>query len=256
MLGEIKMRMQEAGVTGDLEVDIEPNSPAPDLPALKVTTPAADSGTEVEVSARTQGGRDTPRGLSTPKARSNNNTIEAPAHQPTSQNLSNSKARGRYQLAYVAAAELQADSTLSLRFTAKQMVDLQTQLKKSIESDGFVIVRGLIPPEVITGCTDTCARIVEEIAERLHENGSIVDKKSDLSFEKRLSGLLEQCPEVLSHIKKEMLHNQGMGDLFFNSELLQMVEYALGTSEIRLYPNYAGEFTFVCKHCATHTHTH
>jgi hypothetical protein len=103
---------------------------------------------------------------------------------------------------------------------------------------GYAILRGFFPPEVVEGVRAELEKWVEERARQLREEGLVEDELQEEPFARRLARLYAGCPEKAPHILRRELHWRGMYGLFFYPGLLDLVEQFLGP-EIRLYPNYS-----------------
>lgn len=103
---------------------------------------------------------------------------------------------------------------------------------------GYVIVRGLLPPQVVEGVRADMRAAVDEHASRLMQAGKIADPLTNEPFETRLAKLYASFMGIAPmSIRGQALHTRGLFGLFFHPPLLDLVELILGP-EIRLYPNY------------------
>ena len=100
-------------------------------------------------------------------------------------------------------------------------------------------LKGMLPADVVAAARGVCERIVDGLARKLVAEGKAASALEGEPFETRLARLFESHPEDAPRIFREELHAEGMKRLFFDSQLLDVVERILGTPEIRLYPNYA-----------------
>ena len=111
-------------------------------------------------------------------------------------------------------------------------------IRRRFDTDGYAVLRGLLPPAVLQGVRADLEAWVEGQAQELREAGAAGDAHADAPFEVRLArlfaGRMERAPKSL----RRELHWAGMFGLFFHAPLLDVVERLLGTPEIRLYPNY------------------
>ncbi len=105
------------------------------------------------------------------------------------------------------------------------------------ETEGYVILRGIIEPEKVQASRDALMTLVDRHAERLLAEGTIEHLYSGEPFESRLYRLYEHNLDRAPLNFRRELHLAGLFDIFFNSELLDRVETILGPN-IRLYPNY------------------
>ncbi len=124
------------------------------------------------------------------------------------------------------------------------MSDVRTstsdQTLGEFQDRGYVVMLGLIEPDVVAGVIAELEAWVNRRAEAMADAGQISDLCEDEPFERRLASLHRQCPEsaVLAKQLRAELHWPGMFGLFFHPKLLDVVELILGP-EIRLYPNYS-----------------
>ena len=111
-------------------------------------------------------------------------------------------------------------------------------LKQQFESRGYYICKGLLSAEVVQSVRSEMEAIVDFLADWLVTRELIKDPMKEEPFETRIAKLyhdnLDEAPKNLRHF----LNRSGLFDLFFNAELLDLVEEILGP-EIRLYPNYS-----------------
>jgi ectoine hydroxylase-related dioxygenase (phytanoyl-CoA dioxygenase family) len=122
----------------------------------------------------------------------------------------------------------------SISHTKKSLED---DLKPRFEEQGYVILHGILEPEVIRGVRKELKHLVDECGREMYERGEINDLHQDKAFETRLYHLYQNHVEDAPRRFREELHRVGMYPLFFHPRLLDVVESILGT-EIRLYPNY------------------
>lgn len=102
---------------------------------------------------------------------------------------------------------------------------------------GYVIIPNLIEPSVIDGVRKEMDQWVDNLANRLHDEGNISELHTDAPFENRLHKIFAQCIELAPTSIRRELHLPGMYGLFFHPKLLEIIQLLLGP-EIRLYPNY------------------
>jgi ectoine hydroxylase-related dioxygenase (phytanoyl-CoA dioxygenase family) len=112
---------------------------------------------------------------------------------------------------------------------------------RKLEAQGFLVLKRLLPADVLKAAVKACEGIVSNIADELVRAGKIADPMIDQPFESRFAELQRRCPEDVPRIFRQELHTEGMGKLFFCPKLLDVIEHALGSNEVRLYPNYAGK---------------
>src|SRR3990172_1242909 len=111
------------------------------------------------------------------------------------------------------------------------------RLHTQFDSEGYVILRGLLGADVLTEVHAEMEGLVDRCAERLLAEGKVRDLMKQESFETRLARLYETCMDDAPKSFRPELHLAGLYGLFFHSGLLDIVESFLGP-EIRLYPNY------------------
>ncbi len=113
-------------------------------------------------------------------------------------------------------------------------------IKSQFEEDGYVVLRQLFRPELLDNIRSALGRYVDELARQLLAEKKVPDLMDAEPFEARLFRLYEahidEAPRSFGKRDHE-LHDPEFFDLFFNGQLLDLVEQFLG-EEIRLYPNY------------------
>ena len=110
-------------------------------------------------------------------------------------------------------------------------------LRKSMDKDGYVILKAFLEPEVVESVRAAAAGLVEELAQQLVRSGAIPRTFAEEPFETRLVRMFEGNMDTAPKQFRENLHLPGMFPLFFHPRLLDIVEGMIGP-EIRLYPNY------------------
>ncbi|NUQ00281.1 MAG: phytanoyl-CoA dioxygenase family protein [Armatimonadetes bacterium] len=120
---------------------------------------------------------------------------------------------------------------------------LTEQRQTEFAERGYVVLRGLLPAEVVRGAQAAMERLVEAEAQALLVAGAIADPLRDEPFETRLyqlyAGRIESAPDSF----RPELHLAELFDVFFYPPLLDVVEAELGP-ELRLYPNYTARPKF------------
>ncbi len=106
------------------------------------------------------------------------------------------------------------------------------QLHEYFEN-GFVIVEDLLTPADLQPAIDEISERVDELAERLHEEGLIEDTFADLSFFERLAAMERAYPgaSVLIHVHGTF--GAGIAAIWGSHKLLDIIEQMIG-------PNIAG----------------
>jgi ectoine hydroxylase-related dioxygenase (phytanoyl-CoA dioxygenase family) len=111
-------------------------------------------------------------------------------------------------------------------------------MEQEFQQQGYTILQGLLPEQVVDGVRRDMEHWVESQAEQLLAAGVISEGHEQQPFELRLArlfaGHMDRAPKSL----RQELHWEGMHGLFFCPAVLDAVERLLGVTEIRLYPNY------------------
>jgi phytanoyl-CoA hydroxylase len=102
---------------------------------------------------------------------------------------------------------------------------------------GYLILRGILEPEVIDDARAALAELVDRLAQERVAVGRSADGCPHEPFETRLWRLFEDDIDAAPLSFRQCLHLPGLFGLLFHPELLDLVEEFLGP-EIRLYPNY------------------
>jgi hypothetical protein len=110
-------------------------------------------------------------------------------------------------------------------------------LRSAFDERGFVILRGFLEPEIIEGVRSELDRLVDRLADGLVRDGHLPHGFGEELFETRMIRLFENNLDRAPLSFRTELHRQGLYDLLFNPDLLDLAEQFLGP-EIRLYPNY------------------
>ena len=122
---------------------------------------------------------------------------------------------------------------------------LPRSVYRQLEEDGYYVLKGMLPDDVVASARSVCERIVDGIARKLVAEGKAASAMEDEPFETRLARLFESHPEDAPRIFREELHTADMAKVFFCPALLDLVESALDSPEIRLdsdfaaYPKYS-----------------
>jgi ectoine hydroxylase-related dioxygenase (phytanoyl-CoA dioxygenase family) len=111
------------------------------------------------------------------------------------------------------------------------------ELQQTFTERGFVILKGLLEPEVVEQARAAMKTLVDQRAARLLAEGKIRDTLPDAPFETRMAKLYAHCLDDAPKSFRPELHLPGLFGVFFHPDLLDIVEMFLGP-EIRLYPNY------------------
>ena len=104
---------------------------------------------------------------------------------------------------------------------------------------GYIILRRVLQAHVVADVVAELEKWVDARAREWRDSGQIADPSADEPFERRLVCLHEQLASgsAAKTLRRE-LHWPGMFGLFFQAQLLDLIESILGP-EIRLYPNYS-----------------
>jgi len=113
----------------------------------------------------------------------------------------------------------------------------ETSMLQPFHDNGYVILRGLLEPEVLCGAREEMAGLVDELAGQWIAAGKIRNAWKGEPFETRLYRLVDNCLEDAPNQFRAELHRPGLFPVFFHPRVLDAVEKFLG-NEIRLYPNY------------------
>jgi phytanoyl-CoA hydroxylase len=115
--------------------------------------------------------------------------------------------------------------------------DAAAELRRRFDERGYVVLKGLLEPEVLAGVRAEMERLVDACAARLLAEGRIADPLAEAPFETRLYRLYRDHLDLAPKSFREQLHLPGLYPLFFHPRVLDAAEAFLGP-EIRLYPNY------------------
>ena len=119
------------------------------------------------------------------------------------------------------------------------MMDLGAVALSRLREEGYYVVKGMLPADVVATARGVCERIVDGLARKLVAEGKAASALEGEPFETRLARLFESHPEDAPRIFREELHTADMAKVFFCPALLDVVEQVLETAEVRLFPNYS-----------------
>ncbi|MBA2480642.1 MAG: phytanoyl-CoA dioxygenase family protein [Planctomycetes bacterium] len=125
---------------------------------------------------------------------------------------------------------------ISIRTTPISQAEM-ARIQRAFADEGFVILKGVIPPAAVAGARETMKRLSDERLARFLVERKITDLHADLPFEKRLIAVAQECAEAVPNFFREELHVPGMHPFLLNPALVDIAERFLG-SEVRIYPNY------------------
>ena len=102
---------------------------------------------------------------------------------------------------------------------------------------GWVIVKDVVPKEVVSSAIKDVEGLVDDLAERLHKLGKIEDKYEDAGFEQRLTKIEAQSPHANVLLHKNGVLPKGIQDVWSSPNLIAMAAQLLGeSSEICGHP--------------------
>lgn len=114
---------------------------------------------------------------------------------------------------------------------------MQPGLRRQLDEEGYVILRDLVEPQVVSEARADLNGLVDKLAAGLIREGSVRSSLTEEPFETRIYRLFRDCLDRAPQSFRHELHLPGIFGYFFHPELLDLVESVLG-GEIRLYPNY------------------
>jgi ectoine hydroxylase-related dioxygenase (phytanoyl-CoA dioxygenase family) len=114
---------------------------------------------------------------------------------------------------------------------------MHSRLTEQLDEQGYVILRGLVEPQVVAEARADIGGLVDELAAGLIREGQVQSSFSEEPFETRIYQLYRNCLDRAPQSFRRELHLPGIFGYFFHPGLLGLVESVLG-GEIRLYPNY------------------
>ena len=92
---------------------------------------------------------------------------------------------------------------------------LPRSVYRQLEEDGYYVLKGMLPDDVVASARSVCERIVDGIARKLVAEGKAASAMEDEPFETRLARLFESHPEDAPRIFREELHTADMAKVFF-----------------------------------------
>jgi phytanoyl-CoA hydroxylase len=111
-------------------------------------------------------------------------------------------------------------------------------LSTQFNEQGYVILRNFLPPQSLAAARASINELVDRYADKQVAAGKVANRLENEPFETRLLRLFESDLTEAPVLFRSELHLTGLFDLFFNPQLLDIVEEVLG-GELRLYPNYS-----------------
>lgn len=114
------------------------------------------------------------------------------------------------------------------RLGAMTTTTLSTEELAALEADGFVIRRGVVPPETLDGLRGVFARVVEVLARRWLAEGLISDTCDELPFEQRYAALREQLPTRIPVSWRKILVSREVYGLWQEPALLDVARQWIG----------------------------
>lgn len=108
------------------------------------------------------------------------------------------------------------------------MNPLSPQQLADFEQDGFVIVRDLLPKDLLDDVRAVFAGVVDDLARQWRDEGFITDTGDDLPFETRFIRLREQLPPKFATSWRSILVSPTVFSLWQRPELLGPIRSLLG----------------------------
>jgi hypothetical protein len=99
---------------------------------------------------------------------------------------------------------------------------------QSFEDQGFLLLRGVLPPSALEPIKGVFEKTVDEQANQWFAEGKIHDKCENLSFETRYAGLREQLPHTFSNSWKRILVSRELYELWQQPELIALMRSLIG----------------------------
>lgn len=124
-----------------------------------------------------------------------------------------------------------------MAYTTLSQAQLE-EIKAALDKDGYYIARGVLSAEVLAEAERELNTLVDGLAQKQLDAKLIDSLYSDQSFDTRIAKIFEGRLNEAPKIFRSELHLAGLFPVFFNKTLVDIAEYVLGTSEVRLYPNY------------------
>eukprot|EP00039_Didymoeca_costata_P032654 m.38732 g.38732 ORF g.38732 m.38732 type:complete len:310 (-) comp9467_c0_seq2:113-1042(-) len=111
---------------------------------------------------------------------------------------------------------------------------------KDYYEEGYVILKDVIPADVVQTCRSACSQLVDKLATRLLSEGLIEETHEDKPFETRLMHLCQSCPQQLPNLFRKELHEADFYDFLCHPNLMEKVVKILKDAEnVRIFPNYS-----------------
>ena len=107
------------------------------------------------------------------------------------------------------------------------------RFKEQFDEDGYVIVRNLMPLEIMNNAQTAIERLVAELAEERVATGRIPHSFKEEPFARRFKKIYENEPEAGPIQFTNQLHQSELYDLYSYPPILDLVQSYLG-DEIRL----------------------
>lgn len=106
---------------------------------------------------------------------------------------------------------------------------LSPQQLQQYFTEGWVIVDGILPTNILEGAIDSVKHLVDDIADRLFSKGKIVDRCKDASFQQRLIQLEEQFKHANVLLHKNGVLPLGIQQVWAHSSLMAVANQILGS---------------------------
>ncbi len=111
-------------------------------------------------------------------------------------------------------------------------------IHRQFNEDGYVKLVDFLDGSVVAQAQTAMEALVEEHAQQLVAAGKNESAMANEPFATRFFRIYESHLDDAPKSFRRELHLPGLFDLFFNSDLLDVVELLIGP-EVRLYPNYS-----------------
>jgi ectoine hydroxylase-related dioxygenase (phytanoyl-CoA dioxygenase family) len=119
-----------------------------------------------------------------------------------------------------------------------QSTAIAPSLLKQFETDGYIILKNVLPPSTVESVKKELQATVDQHADVLLHQRRNLSLLENEPFETRFHKLYAKCMDVApSSLRGDALHKPGYFPMLFDSKVLDIVETILGP-EIRIYPNY------------------
>jgi phytanoyl-CoA hydroxylase len=128
-------------------------------------------------------------------------------------------------------------SSTSVEMGTAVSAEKLAKIKATFEEQGYCILKGVLPGEVVDGMIRAMMRLTDERLATFKAEGKVTDLHEDKPFATRLIHVAKECLEAAPAAFREPLHLPEVFPFLLNSSLLDIAEMFLG-GEVRIYPNY------------------